>query len=195
MIEAKRSSGSLVAQGAGGRVMFDGQVVVIDRSASPSFIMHGFAGPRIVPLWEIEAVRLRNVRRRAQGYLKLVRTGAAGPTEAGAADPDTVLFDANEADGFKALAKALQEAIADHREVVIVSNPDEGRANRRLMRAYSDNLPDGARLFAFNEASTAACPSDPIKTSAGSPDDCAPATMHEARAAFLARWGGSPREG
>jgi hypothetical protein len=185
MIEDWRSSGPLVAQGAGGRIVFDGQVVVIDRSASASFIIHGFTGPRIVPLWEIEGVRLRPVRRRSQGYLKLVRPGACG--EAGAADPDTVLFEADEAAGFKALAKALEEAIADLREGVIVSNPDDGRESRRLMLAYSANLPEGARVLAIDKASPPDCAIDPIEQ--GRNDAGAPANMHDAREAFMARWG------
>lgn len=185
MIEDWRSSGPLVAQGAGGRVVFDGQVVVIDRSTSASFIIHGFTGPRIVPLWEIEAIRLRPVRRRSQGYLKLVR--AAASEEAGAADPDTVLFDADEAAGFKTLAKALEEAIADLREDVIVSNPDDGRESRRLMLAYSDNLPEGARVLAIDKASPPDCVIDRIEP--GPQDACAPTNMHDAREAFMARWG------
>lgn len=120
------------ARGLGGRVVFNGRAVVIDRTHTASFLVHGFSGPRVIPLHDLRAVRMRRPWAWFRGSLQLVRVGAESAKRGGAGDADSVAFDARQRPEFEELLRALRLALAEQNIPVLVTAVDDPRQATRL---------------------------------------------------------------
>ena len=99
----------LTARGIGGQVIFDGARVLIDRTQSESFVIHGSGGQRTIQLREVVKIRIVPPRRGSYGYLQFVlgrgREGRGGP-----ADVNSILFDTSQQASFQRMADVLTRA-------------------------------------------------------------------------------------
>jgi hypothetical protein len=128
----ERPAGLIDARGLGGHVVFNGRAVIIDRTHTDSFIVHGFAGPRVIPLHDLRAVRLRRPWAWFRGNLQFVRAGRDGGGRGGPGDPDTVAFDVRQRPQFEALVAALRVALEEQSISVLVTAVDDPREATRL---------------------------------------------------------------
>jgi hypothetical protein len=198
------AKGIVGARGAGGRIIFDGRDIVIDRAGAVSFLLHGLAGHNLIPLAKVRSVKVRPARRGARGYLQLhltderrKRSGLA----AAAADVNSVLFDARDQPAFDLLAEAIQAAMRERGKPVVVSAPQEADEPARLAALQRIGL------VTAGEYDAAANPnpterSRPKRRRAvlrleGPPSepDARPTTTTSAREAFISRWTGDGSEG
>jgi hypothetical protein len=124
----------VTARGVGGRVGFDGARVLVDRTQSASFVLHGAGG--LVP-----------ARRGTHGYLQFIlshgRAGRGGP-----ADVNSILFAAAEQPQFQDLAKALQRAMRDLHRRPAVSDPGSPGEMAHLMNLRGRGLIDAEEFAA-----------------------------------------------
>ena len=144
--EAESSDAVIVARGLGGRILFDGHRVLIDRTQSASFVLHGAGGQRSIQLAEVTKIRLVPPRRGAHGYLQfLLSRGIAG--RGGPADVNSILFNAGEQPQFEELANALRRAMRHLRRGPLVSDPRAPGEMAHLMDLRGRGLID-AQEFA-----------------------------------------------
>jgi hypothetical protein len=147
--EAESSDAVIVARGLGGRILFDGHRILIDRTQSASFVLHGSGGQRSIQLVEVTKIRLVPPRRGAHGYLQfLLSRGIAG--RGGPADVNSILFNAGEQPQFEALANALRRAMRHLRRGPLVSDPRAPGEMAHLMDLRGRGLIDAQE---FAEAS------------------------------------------
>lgn len=128
-----------LARGAGGIVAFNGQQIAIDRFGSVSFLIHGLAGPRLLQVSEIEAVRLRSAKRNTRGHLQLVVRGVSGASPT--SDEHTVLFDFAQQAEFKKIAGEIRQTIRRRRVQIA--------APARALRAPKPSAAEAAAQPAF----------------------------------------------
>jgi len=137
----------VTARGVGGRVGFDGARVLVDRTQSASFVLHGAGGQRSIQLAEIVKIRLVPARRGTHGYLQFIlshgRAGRGGP-----ADVNSILFAAAEQPQFQDLAKALQRAMRDLHRRPAVSDPGSPGEMAHLMNLRGRGLIDAEEFAA-----------------------------------------------
>lgn len=186
------SNALIGARGVGGQVAFNGRAVIIDRTGSASFIVHGLMGPTVIPLHDIKAVRLRPARAWSKGCLQLLRADAPA-RRGGAGDADSVQFDADQQRSFELLAKALREALKDQSVAVLVTSPDDPRERTRLAGLHEHGLitqDEFQRMAARRRAAKTpeAVVDTPRASASGSAAPRLGRTTREAREAFTARW-------
>jgi hypothetical protein len=144
--EVRGAAPVLTARGIGGQIIFDGTLVLIDRTQSTSFVMHGAGGQRSIRLGEVVKVRFTPPRRGAHGYLQFVLSrgheGRGGP-----ADVNSILFDASQQASFKQMADVLQRAVRHLRRHPDATDPRAPGELAYLMDLRGRGLID-AREFA-----------------------------------------------
>ncbi len=184
----------VLARGAGGIVAFNGEQIAIDRFGSVSFMMHGLAGPRLLKISELDAVRLRSAKRDARGHLQLVVRGVSSASPA--ADAHTVIFDSEQQAEFQHIAGEIRLAIKQLRKpaaappVKALPAPrplaPESAAKPSYRRRRPNGLPveDSAPMPAAEETVVFTLP--PVSQEQAIPDPRM--STAENRKYFIARW-------
>lgn len=112
---APLSSGAPIkAVGAGGTVTFDGREISITRKGGLSFLIHGLAGEKNIPITAVQAVQLRKAGFGVRGYIQLTILGGIenrGGAVGAAGDENSCLFDEPQQPEFERLAAAIRQAI------------------------------------------------------------------------------------
>ncbi len=185
------------ARGDGGCVTFDGRDITIDRTGGVSFIMHGMAGIREIPLHEVSAVKLQRARAGARGYLQLRLIHGDNDLRGGSWDENSILFDQSQQSAFEALARRIRIALRESRTAVLVTSAQDAEEPLRLQAlrrmeiitvseievmsaghrdiAQSNDRPRSPRTSWSDHHIEALSPPDAQSTA-------------QARAAFLSRW-------
>lgn len=110
---------TLTAKGAGGTMTFDGRDIRITRKGGLSLLIHGLAGEKVIPIYSVQAVQLRQAKFGVRGYLQLTVMGGIenrGGAIGAASDENSVLFDVADQPAFDRLAGVLREAIHTARQ-------------------------------------------------------------------------------